>query len=613
MLGAEPTIQMWLTLAVIAAGVFMYAREKFPMELISLMIIGALLVLFHFLPFQAPSGTRVTTSLLLAGFADPALIAILALLVVGQGLVQTGALDAPVRMLMDRAGQFPGLIVAVLLVTVTVISGFLNDTPVVVIFLPIFAVLADKLGRSPSKLMLPLSYAAVLGGITTLIGSSTNLLAAGTFERLGRAPIGFFDITPVGVVLAGVGLLYLIFVIPFLLPDRRSLVSAFTATPGKQFIVQIDITRGSILEGKTAVAGMFADLSNMTVRLVRRGETTFLPPFEDVVLQPGDTVVVAATRKVLTEALASNPGLLEGVIENPGTNHNHDLKRAGDRILAEVVVAPASRMEGRTLNQTGFQETSGCAVLGIQRRSRMLRAGLTDIRLEAGDVLLLLGRQNNVAALRNNRDVILLEWSATDLPERKHVFPATAIFAAVVGLAAFDVLPIVMSALLGATAMVLSGCLNVRQAARAVDRRIFLLVGAALAMGTALEHTGGAAYLAKLLAIALDGQPPAIVLSAFFLLVALMTNVLSNNATAVLFTPIGANLAAHIGVDPFVFLTAVIFGSNCSYATPMGYQTNLLVMGPGHYKFADYVRCGGPLMILVWLTYSLYAPWYFGL
>jgi di/tricarboxylate transporter len=183
----------------------------------------------------------------------------------------------------------------------------------------------------------------------------------------------------------------------------------------------------------------------------------------------------------------------------------------------------------------------------------------------------------------------------------------------VVGLAAFDVLPIVMSALLGATAMVLSGCLNVRQAARAVDRRIFLLVGAALAMGTALEHTGGAAYLAKLLAIALDGQPPAIVLSAFFLLVALMTNVLSNNATAVLFTPIGANLAAHIGVDPFVFLTAVIFGSNCSYATPMGYQTNLLVMGPGHYKFADYVRCGGPLMILVWLTYSLYAPWYFGL
>lgn len=615
MLGVDPTIQMWLTLAVIAAGVILYAWEKHPMELISLMTLGALLLLFYFLPYESPGGQKVTTAALLAGFADPALITVIALLVVAQGLVQTGALELPIRYLLQYVGNHPSLTISAILICVTFISAFLNDTPVVVIFIPIFAVLADKLGRAPSKVMLPLSYAAILGGMTTLIGSSTNLLAAGAFERLGGTPIGFFDITPVGAVIAAAGLVYVLLVVPRLLPDRRSLVGSFSASTGKQFIVQIDVTQGSLLEGKRAVAGMFTDLSNMTVRLVRRGEATFLPPFEDVVLQAGDAVVVAATRKALTEALASNPRLLEGVIEETSNSNgnDHDLKRAGDRILAEVIVAPASRMDGRTLDQTGFQETSGCAVLGIQRRSRMLRASMNEIRLEAGDVLLLLGKQRNVTSLRNNRDVILLEWSATDLPERRHALIAVGIFITVVALAAANIMPIAITSLIGVAAMIMTGCLNVRQAARAVDRRIFLLVGAALAMGTAMEHTGGAAYLAGMLANILNGHSPAVILSAFFLLVAIVTNVLSNNATAVLFTPIAANLARQVGIDPAIFVTAVIFAANCSFATPMGYQTNLLVMGPGHYKFADYTRTGLPLMLIVWLTYSLYAPWYYGL
>lgn len=615
MLAVEPTIHMWITLVVIAAAVFLYAWEKFPMELVSLAIIGALLLIFHFLPYTDPEGHQVNSTALLAGFADPALIAVLALLVVGQGVVQSGALEVPARFMIQHLGGQPLLIITASLLLVACISAFLNDTPVVVIFMPIFGLLADKLGRSSSKVMIPLSFTAILGGATTLIGTSTNLLAAGTFERLGGGKMGIFDITPVAVVVVAAGLLYIFFILPRLLPDRRSLVGSFSASTGKQFIVQIDVKRGSILEGKSAVAGMFTDLADMTVRLVRRGEETYLPPFEDVVLQLGDAVVVATTRKALTEALSSTPQLLEGVIEDSvgGNGNDHDLKRAGDRILAEVIIAPASRMDGRTINQTGFQETSGCAVLGIQRRSRMLRAALNDIRLEAGDVLLLLGKQRNITALRANRDVILLEWSTTDLPERKHAAIAGAIFVSVVMLASFNILPIAIAALLGAGAMIATSCLNVRQAARAIDRRVFMLVGAALAMGTAMEHTGAAAYLAGIMADALMGHSPAIMMSAFFLLVALVTNVLSNNATAVLFTPIAVNLARQVGIEPMIFVTAVIIASNCSFATPMGYQTNLLVMGPGHYKFADYMRGGIPLIVILWLAFSFYAPWYYGI
>jgi len=613
MMTPDPSFQMWLTLAIIIGAVVLYAWEKVPMELVSLGTVAVLLLLFHFAPLKGP-GPVITSKSLLAGFADPALISILALLVIGQGIVQTGAIELPVRYLVSHAGNRPGIIIGLCLVSVTVTSAFINDTPVVVIFIPIMSALAEQLGRMPSRVMIPLSFAAILGGMTTLIGSSTNLLVAGTYERLAHVRMDFFDITPVGAVLAAAGLVYVLFLLPRILPDRRSLVDSFSASGGKQFIVQIDVKKGSILEGKEAVAGMFPDLTNMTVRAIERGSQIFVPPFEDVVLQSGDSIVAATTRKHLMEAFSTNPKILEGVLEEEREDMTteEEVKKAGDRILAEVVVAPASRMDGWTLEQTGFRQASGCAVMGIQRRSRMMRKALRDIRLEAGDVLLLLGKRPNVRNLRNNKDVLLLEWSTEDLPERKHAAIAGAVFLTVIGLAASGMVPIPIAALTGATAMIALGCLNIRQASRAINRRIFLLIGAALAMGTSLQYTGGATYLAEALVSSLTQASPAVMLSAFFLLVTVMTNILSNNATAVLFTPIAVEVAQEIGVDPTPFVMAVIFAANCSFATPMGYQTNLLVMGPGHYRFADFMRGGIPLIFILWLTFSLYAPWYFG-
>lgn len=614
MIVPDPTLQMWLTMAVVAGAIFFYAWEKVSMEVTSLGVVVILLLMFHFIP-PADAGAELSTKALLAGFADPALVSILALLVIGQAMVQTGALEPPVRILLQHGGNRPVLIILLCMLVVLVISGFMNNTPVVVIFIPIMTVLAERLNQSPSKVMIPLSFAAILGGMTTLIGSSTNLLVAGALERVDGTKLGFFDITKPGLFLASIGLVYVFFIAPRLLQDRKSLLGDFRVSSGKQFIVQIEVTAHSVLDGKQAVAGMFQDLTNMTVRLVQRGEQIFLPPFEDVTLAPGDAVTVATTRQALMDALSANPHLLEGVLEDASNEESVDeeLRKAGDRLLAEVMIAPASRMDGRTLDQTGFRQLSGCAVLGIQRRSRMIRAGLANIRLEAGDVLLLLGKRRAVHELRTNRDVILLEWSAADLPERTHARYAAGIFLVVVAAAASGFIPIPVAATTGAALMILTGCLNIRQASRAVDRRIFMLVGAALAMGTSLEFTGGAAYLAHLLVEALEGASAGVMLSAFFLLVALMTNVLSNNATAVLFTPIAVNLARELGIDPLVFVSTVIFAANCSFATPMGYQTNLLVMGPGHYRFADFMRAGIPLIFIIWLAFSLFAPWYYGL
>tara|TARA_B100001123_G_scaffold242223_2_gene270819 strand:- start:998 stop:2815 length:1818 start_codon:yes stop_codon:yes gene_type:complete len=604
MISVVATFEMWVTMALIVAAVVAYASEKLSIEVTSVSIIAFLLVFFHIFPVTTlHSGSVLDAGKILSGFANPALIAVVALLVIGQGLVRTGALDHFVRRLVILRRRYPNGTIILTLSCVMVLSAVLNNTPVVVIFIPIMTALSDRLGGSVSGLMMPLSFAAILGGMTTLIGSSTNLLVSSTVMNLGHMPIGFFDFTIPGIVLAIVGIAYAIFVLPKLLPDRASPARELMGDIDTQYLTQIAVGSGSPLIGRTANADILAFSSDITIRLVQRGEHAFVPPLDEVTLRAGDEVVVSATREALTHLLENAPEILHGTSSAPG-----------DQILGEVVVAPASRMIGRNLTQLGFHYQTHCIVLGIQRRSRMIRARMDEIRLDAGDVLLVLGQATDVMDLRANRDVLLLERSTHELIDRSRSTRATIIFLTVIALAASGLIPIVVVAVAGAAAMVTTGCLNIHQASRAIDRQVIYLVGAALALGTALEATGGAQFLAHLLVSALGNAGPAVVLSAFFLLVAAFTNVLSNNATAVLFTPIALNVAAELGItDPSIFIYALIFAANCSFATPMSYQTNLLVMAPGHYKFSDFLRAGLPLIALLWLTFSLFAPWYYGL
>ncbi|MEE8370718.1 MAG: SLC13 family permease [Sphingomonadales bacterium] len=614
LVAVDPTVQMWLSFAVILGAVMLYASEKLSMEITSLGVVTSLVLLFHFLPSINPAtGLALSTRELVAGFADPALVTVLALLVIGQGLVQTGSLDEAANIMLKLGRRRSSLVIIGALAFVLLLSAILNNTPVVVMFIPILSALSQKIGRPASRVLLPLSFAAILGGNLTIIGSSTNLLVSGEMVDVIGEGLDFFTITVPGSVLAGVGFLYLIFVAPKLLDRYTDASKSKQDEPvGKQFIFQIEVKPSSGLDGLEARAGMFPSLKDITVRMILRGSQSILPPFEDLELGVGDILVVAATRNAFTGLLKKSPEMFES-LRGQGEAGGASAQLQNKQKLAEVVVAPASRMVSRTLAQIGFYLQTNCIVLGVERRSRMIRSSIETIRLEAGDVLLVAGRDEDILGLRSNRDLLLLEWSAVDFPSRRNSTKALALFGAVVASASTGFIPIPVAALTGAVLMVAGGCINVRQAARAADRRIFLLIGAALAMGTALTATGGAQFLADGILVLLEGASPAVVLSAFFLLVAVLTNVLSNNATAVLFTPIAISIARGLDLDPMVFVVAVIFAANSSFATPMGYQTNLLVMGPGHYKFRDFLIVGIPLSLLIWIVFSIFAPWYYGL
>jgi di/tricarboxylate transporter len=612
--GGRWAMQMWATFAVIGVATVLFALERAAVEVIALGVIIALLLLFYLFPVTGPAGLPVVTPEdILAGFANPALITILALLVIGQALHQTGALEELSNRIVPQGRRRAQATLWLLLLVAAVTSAFMNNTPVVVIFIPVLAAIANRSGSGAGKVLMPLSYVCILGGMTTLIGSSTNLLVADAAARETGYRISFFELTVPGTVLAAIGIVYALVIVPRMLPSSPAQTGAAPGAPtsgsdsdGRQFLAQLDITPGHPLEGMGATAGLFPALRDITVLKIERRGRALLPPYEDLTLEVGDTLVVAATRQALTALLKAHP-------EPAGADATDTAGPAANLMVAEAAVAPNSRLEGRFLHHINFKAQTGCTILGLQRHRRMLRGRPDTVRLMAGDVLLIIGPQDRVLELRSDRDLLVLEGSVTRVPYFAGAAAAIAIFGLTVATAATGLVPIVIAALCGAGATLLTGSLNVRQAARALDPRIILLIAASIAMARALEATGGADFLAFHLVWALAGQNAAVVLSAMFLLVAMLTNMLSNNATALLFTPIAISTAREIGVDPVAFIHAVIFAANCPFATPIGYQTNLLVMGPGNYRFMDFVRTGTPLLIIVWLTFTILAPWYYGI
>lgn len=616
--------QMGVLFVLIVAALAVLATEALSIELTALTVICVLLVFFHFFPVIGPDGEdRLDLRHLLSGFANPALIAVLALLVLGEGLTRTGVLDDAANWVIQFTKQHRSLAIALMLVVVVAFSAVLNNIPVVVLFIPIMQALTRKFRQSPSRYLMLLSFASVLGGMTTLIGSSTNLLVSLELADLGEEPFGFFDFTVPGLVLAGCGLLYLFFVAPRLLPDRAPL-GGVVEESSRHFVAQIAVTQGSRLVGAQPVGGLFPALKNVTVLMIQRGERAMVPPFEGLTLEVGDLVVIAATRQTLADLAKGEPELLHPELMADafrGSEDDGEGEPGGQRppwlasgqTQAEVMVRPESEFVGRTLEEIGFRYKHHCIVLGIERRSRMLRERITRIPLKDGDVLLIQGQPEDVDRLRGERNVVLMEWSRQALVTPQHKRIAALIFLAVIAASASGVVPIALAAFCGATAMIAASILSLGDALRVLDRKIVLTIAMALALGAAMQETGGATLLAEQLMHVLEGASPGQILSAFFLLLALLSNVLSTKATAVLFTPIAVDLAHVLQLPVEPFAVAVIFASNCSFASPIGYQTNLVVMTPGNYRFMDFVRVGTPLILLVWVAFSLFVPWYYGL
>lgn len=639
---------MWFVLALTFWAAVSYVRERLPIEVTSAVLLTVLLVFGQLFPVEDAIGrNKLDASSLFAGFSNPALIAVLALLVMGQGIVQTDALRPFIKILMTSSRTKAMVSIFFILLFVMMLSAFMNNTPLVVLAIPVIQALAQSANFSESRVMMPLSFVAILGGMTTLVGSSTNMLVSSAMKDLGQEPLQFFDFTVPGVMMASIGFLYVIFILPRLVPVRKSLTKELVGTE-KEFVAEIDVTKHSKLVGSECVNGVFPKLPGLNVRLIQRSGHLILPPFEGYIIEPGDVMIVAATRDALTRILSQFPGYLlseeeaasiqplkaqkEPEIKERKTDNEDnaaedgeseegqkkkavelDEKVADTRVLAEVMINPNSRMIDMAIEQVNFPLQFGAFVLGVQRRARVVKRRLGRVRLEAGDVLLMVGSQGAIKAMRGNQDMTVLSGSKKELPVPKKAPVSAVIMLGTISLAATGVLSIPVASFAGAVLMIATGCLNIRQALRAVDRKIFLLVGSMLALGAALQATDGAQFIAeRMLSLPFLDTPFAAV-SALFITIAILTNILSNNACAILFTPIAMNMAESLAVSPFILAVTVVFAANCSFASPIGYKTNLLVMGPGHYRFKDFIKAGVPLILLIWVSFMFIAKYYFGL
>ncbi len=624
---ADSNYHMWFVLALTCVAVYLFAREKYPLEVTSILILTALMLFGQLFPLPDANGrNQLDAGPLLAGFSNSALLAVLALLVMGQAIIRTDALRPLIRFFVNNKWMPTWMSILGILLFVMFFSAFLNNTPLVILAIPIMQAIGASKGVADSRYMMSLSFAAILGGMTTLVGSSTNLLVSSAMVEIGYAPLGFFDFLVPGMMLAAAGLAYIVLILPHLMPNRLSLKQSLEGDK-KEFVAELDISSDSNLIGQECSVAM----PELDIRLIQRRGHIILPPFEGYTIESGDVMIVAATREALSDMLSKYPGfLLSDEEERIISPHEHEDKDKGEedddegpaeleqaveetRILAELMIPPASRYIEMTIDQVGFQRQFGIVILGIQRRARVVRRRLGRIRLEPGDVLLAIGTQGAVNSMRDQTDVMVLSGSKKELPVPKKAPIAAIIFLSTVLAASTGFMSITVAAITGAVLLIATGCLNIRQATRALDRKILLLVGSMLALNVGLQASGGAQFIADSMLKVPFADNPLYMAAMLFIIVAFCTNILSNNACAILFTPIAMGMAVNMGADPIIFAITVIFAANCSFASPIGYQTNLLVMGPGHYRFRDFMKAGIPLVFVLWGAYILIAKYYYGL
>ncbi len=601
----EPHALAVIVLTVVA--LYLFTRESIPLESSSLAVIAVLAAGFELFPMTDGDDT-LHAEAFFHGFGHEALVAVCALMIAGQGLVRTGALEPVGRALARLWGTSPALSLLATLVVGAALSAFVNNTPIVVLLLPILVSVSLRTGTSATGILMPVGFATLVGGMATTIGTSTNLLVVAVAADLGLARFGMFDFAAPAAVAAGVGVAYLWLLAPRMLPERSTLLS--NPSP-RLFSARLNVAEGSFCDGKTLAEVMKKAGQGLRVNRIRRGVDTQLMPLPDARVRAGDQLVVQDTPARLKE--------FEQVLEatlfagDVPVDDEHPLT-ADDQQLAEIAVFFGSSLTGRSLRTARFIERFQCAVLALHRSGRAFASpgqDLMDITLRVGDVLLVQGPRTQIARLHDETELLVLDATA-DLPHTGRAPVALGIMIAIVALAALGVLPIAVSAVCGALLMIVTGCLSWKDAANALSTQVILIVAASLALGAALQHTGGTAYLTSLFLAATAGVTPATVLSGLILLMAVLTNIVSNNAAAVIGTPIAVGIARELGLPPEPFVLAVLFGANMSYATPMAYKTNLLVMNAGGYTFGDFLRIGVPLTLLMWAVLSWLLPVLYG-
>lgn len=589
-----------------AAALVLFTRDNIPLETSSLVVLIALVTGFHLFPYES-DGTALAASDFFAGFGNEALITICSLMIVGKALETTGALQ-PLATIVSRAWSArPLLALLITLIAGAILSAFMNNTPIVVLLMPILVSVSMRVKFPVSGVMLPMGLATIIGGMSTTIGTSTNLLVVGISQDLGLKTFGMFDfMLPVAIV-GGVGILFLWIIAPRMLPDR---IPPMSDTTPRVFTAQLHVKEDGFAAGATLSEILAKTNNEMRVDKIQRSDSLFLAKLPSVKLQPGDRLFV----KDSPENLKHYESLLGATLFNVSDNeHPIDddtpLKAEGQQ-LAEVVVTRGSPLHLRSLAAASFSNSYKLLPLAIHRArapSSQVTGDLSAIRLRAGDVLLVQGTRAAINKLKASGSMLVLDGT-TDLPHTHLANRALGIMAFVVAVAALGVMPISVSAIIGVGLTLAFGCLGWRDAANALSTPVIMIIVTSLALGKALMGTGMADYLALGFVSAAADLPVEIILSVFILIMTVLTNVVSNNAAAVIGTPIAVAVAQRLGVTPEPFILAVLFGANMSYATPFGYQTNLLILSAGGYKFSDFMRVGIPLTILMWIGFSILLP-----
>ena len=606
-----PNLHALAVLALTVLALVLFTREKIPLESSSLLVLLCLTVGFELFPFQAEASTLHAVDFF-HGFGHEALVAVCALMIAGQGIVRTGALEPVGRTLAKLWKVSPRISLLLTLFISAFISAFMNNVPVVVLFLPILINVSLRTAMPASSLLMPMGFATLLGGTSTTIGTSTNLLVVSVAANMGLRRLEMFDFIVPAVIAGSVGIAYLWLLAPRIIPKREL---PLADTSPRIFTAHLAILEGSPVEGKMLAEAIKRTDGAMKVMSVERGPNNFIMPLPSVVLRTGDHLVIRDT----PERLKEFEKVFEGTLysedsEDRPIDDEHPL-RAEDQQIAEVVVIEGSRLRGRTASGLRFADRYGLITLGIHRAGKHLEKiykEIGDIRLRAGDVLLVQGPREQIARLKKAEDFLVLDATA-DLPFAGKAPMALSIMAGIVVTAALGVLPIAISAPCGALLMILTGCLQWRDATSALSAQVILIVAASFALGVALLKTGGADYLGRVFVALAGGTSPTFVISGLMLLMGILTNIVSNNAAAVIGTPIAVSIAHQMGQAPEPFILAVLFGANMSYATPMAYKTNLLVMNAGEYTFKDFLRIGVPLVLIMWVTLSWLLPAIYGL